>query len=252
VQRLNPTPFAAVSDGRELADDGLEQLSSKAYDKIKEAIIACTLSPGAVLSQSQIESFVSMGKAPVRTALTRLRQEGLVTPVSRKGYLISSVTMGDVDNLFRLRMLLEPEATRLAAGRLTADHLRRLASLSQVTFERGNKISEGDFLRANKEFHLIIAHASGNHRLAKILDQLLEEGMRIIFLTMSTMQISSTWQNGHAAIHAALERHDGEAAARIARCEIEDGLKEIARAVLSHPTIAQTNIGSVGGLTGRR
>jgi DNA-binding GntR family transcriptional regulator len=246
MRRQPPTAPAAISLGLDVPEKGLEQLSSKAYQKIKEAIIACTFSPGRVLSQSQIEAFVRMGKAPVRTALTRLRQEGLVTPVSRKGYLISSVTMGDVDDLFRLRMLLEPEATRLAAGRLSKKELRRLSSLSQVTFERGSKASERDFLRANKEFHLIIAHASGNQRLAKILDQLLEEGMRIVFLTMSTMQISSTWQNGHAAIHAALERGDGEAAARIARGEIEDGLKEIARAILSHPSIAQTNIGPIG------
>jgi DNA-binding GntR family transcriptional regulator len=224
---------------------GPEQLSSKAYTKIKEAIISCTLSPGEVISQSEIESFVSMGTAPVRTALTLLRQEGFVTPVSRKGYLISTVTMGDVDNLFQLRMLLESEATRLAAGRLTGAELRRLAELSQVPFERGNKESERNFLHANKEFHFIIARASGNQRLAKILDQLLEEGMRIIFLTMSTIEISLTWQSGHEEIHAALERGDGEAAARIARREIEDGLKAIARAVLSHPAIAQTNIRSI-------
>jgi DNA-binding GntR family transcriptional regulator len=233
------TPISAALDQQ---DEGLEQLSSRAYTKIKEAIIACTLFPGEVMSQSQIENFVSMGKAPVRTALTLLRQEGLVTPVSRKGYLISNVTMRDIDNLFRLRLLLESEATRLAAGRLGESDLSRLAELSKVDFDRGDKESERNFLRANREFHLIIARASGNQRLARMLDQLLEEGMRIVFLTMSTIEISGTWQGGHQEIHAALARADGEAAALAARREIEDGLNAIARAVLQHPVIAQTNI----------
>jgi DNA-binding GntR family transcriptional regulator len=239
-----------VSSTARVGPQDTQGLSSAAYDKIKQAIIECVLPPGEEISQSQLEHFVGLGKAPVRTALTRLHQEGLVSSVPRRGYVVSAVTMRDIENLFGLRLILEPEATGRAAERLTAGDLSRLAELAQIGFTAGDLDSERDFLRANRAFHLTIAQASGNARLAKVMEQLLDEGMRIIFLTMSISDLSDTWRHGHEEIYSALVERDPRRAADIARSEIEDGLKDVAKAVMSSPAVSQMNIRPIASIGG--
>jgi len=250
--RIAEAPGATrLADGARGVRQDNQQLSNAAYERIKQAIIECVLAPGEEISQSQLEQFVKMGKAAVRTALTRLDQEGLVSAVPRRGYVVSAVTMRDIENMFGLRLILEPAATRRAAERLTAGDLRQLGELARIGFIVGDLDSERRFLQANRDFHMTIAHASGNARLAKVMEQLLEEGTRIIFLTMSLSDLSETWRHGHEEIYAALKARDGTRAADIARLEIENGLKDVAKAVMSSPAVSHMNIRPISG-TGLR
>ena len=219
------------------------QLGAVAYERIRQMILECDLPPGAPVSQSQLEASTRLGRAAVRTALARLQQEGLVRPVPRRGYLVSPVTPQDIDDLLGLRLLLEPASLRLAAGRLGEADFARLRALADIGYDSRDRASERRFLRANRDFHLLIARASGNERLAQVLEQIFSEGTRMLYLTMSSKQnLSDTWSKGHHAICDALQRGDGAAAAAIAEAEIEDGRREIFQAVLSRTGIAQTNV----------
>ncbi len=219
------------------------QLSTVAYERIRQMILECDLPPGSPISQSQLRALTRFGVAAVRTALTRLQQEGLVTSVPRRGYLVSPVTPRDIDDLMGLRLLLEPPSLRLAAGRLSAEDFARLRALADIGYVSRDRESERRFLRANRDFHLIIARASGNERLAQVLEQVFSEGTRMLYLTMSSKQnLSDTWSKGHHAICDALQRGDGETAAAIAEAEVTDGRQEIFSAVLSRTGIAQTNV----------
>jgi DNA-binding GntR family transcriptional regulator len=219
------------------------QLGAVAYERIRQMILECDLPPGAPVSQSQLEATTRLGRAAVRTALARLQQEGLVRPVPRRGYLVSPVTPQDIDDLHGLRLLLEPASVRLAAGRLSEADLARLRALADIGYRSRDRASERRFLRANRDFHLLIARASGNERLAQVLEQVLSEGTRMLYLTMSSKQnLSDIWSKGHHAICDALERGDGEGAATIAEAEVADGRREIFQAVLSRTGIAQTNV----------
>jgi len=219
------------------------QLSDVAYRRIRQMIVECELAPGAAVSQSQLLSATRLGMAAVRTALARLQQEGLVRPLPRRGYLVSPVTPQDINELLDLRLLLEPASIRLAAPRLTAAEIAELRRLSEVGYNSRSRESERRFLRANRDFHLIIARASGNERLAQVLEQVFNEATRMLYLTMDASQNhSQTWRDGHQAICDALERGDGEAAARIAEAEVTDGRSAILAAVLSRPAIARLNV----------
>lgn len=219
------------------------QLSDVAYQRIRQMIVECDLAPGAAVSQSQLLAATQLGMAAVRTALARLQQEGLVRPLPRRGYLVSPVTPQDINELLDLRLLLEPASLRLAVGRLTAGDLAGLRRLASVGYSSSSRDSERRFLRANRDFHLTIARASGNERLAQVLEQVFNEATRMLYLTMDASENhSQTWRDGHHAICDALERGDGEEAARIAAAEVSDGRTSILAAVLSRPAIARLNV----------
>jgi DNA-binding GntR family transcriptional regulator len=222
---------------------GSAQLSEVAYQRIRQMIVECELPPGAAISQSRLQAATRLGMAAVRTALARLQQEGLVRPLPRRGYLISPVTPQDINELLDLRLLLEPASLRLAAGRLGAADFASLRRLAAVGYDSKSRESERHFLRANRDFHMIVARASGNGRLVQVLEQVFNEASRMLYLTMSASQNhSQTWQAGHHAICDALERGDGEAAACIAEAEVTDGRSAILAAVLTRPGIARLNV----------
>jgi DNA-binding GntR family transcriptional regulator len=220
-----------------------EQLSETAYQRIRRMIVECELAPGSAISQSRLQATIRLGVAAVRTALARLQQEGLVRPLPRRGYLISPVTPQDIHELLDLRLLLEPASLRLAAGRLTAAEIAALRRLATIGYDSRSRESERRFLRANRDFHMIIARASGNERLVQVLEQIFNEASRMLYLTMSASQNhSETWQAGHRALCDALERGDGETAVRIAEGEINEGRTAILTAVLARPGIARLNV----------
>src|ERR1700728_380851 len=98
-------------------------LSDLAYSRIRQAIIRAELRPGDVVTEAGLAASFELGKAPLRAALHRLAQEGLVVPRRRYGHEISPITLQYIEDLFDVRILLEVEAARLCAGRIDLDFL---------------------------------------------------------------------------------------------------------------------------------
>ena len=82
-------------------------LNETAYRAIKADIIACVLQPGEEISEAVLVGRYGFSKAPIRSALMRLRQEGLIVSRGRQGNIVSPVTLRDVKEVFQLRLLLE-------------------------------------------------------------------------------------------------------------------------------------------------
>src|SRR5262249_23096632 len=154
------------------------------------------------VTQASIEAAFQLGKAAVRTALARLQQEDLIEPIARRGYIVSPLTIRDIDDLFGLRLILEPAAARMAAtGAKNPTILERIRGDSAVGFIFGNRESIRLHLRANRNFHVNVARLSGNARLATMLGQTLDEATRMLYLTFaSNQQISRTATTSHQRI----------------------------------------------------
>ena len=101
-------------------------LTDRAYERLKHDVITCVLAPGTEVSEPQLCLNYRLGKAPVRMALIRLAHDGLVRAIPRRGYLISPVTLKDIQDIFELRLMLEPRAARMAAGNIDARRARAL------------------------------------------------------------------------------------------------------------------------------
>lgn len=96
-----------------------------------------------------------------------------------RGYRVSDITLADDQEVFHLRLLLEPAAAELAAERATADQLKRLQELAEQSYVYGELPTYEEFLVKNREFHVLLAEASGNGRLAATLRNLLEDMQRL-------------------------------------------------------------------------
>jgi DNA-binding GntR family transcriptional regulator len=210
---------------------GQPRLTDAAYSAIKRDILECKLSPGQEVTERELAVRYGLSKAPLREALIRLAHEELVQSIPRSGYRVALVTIQDVQDIFALRTLLEPAATREAAGHIDAGELERLDEVCTAGYTPGDRASESAFLRANREFPVAIAAASGNRRLARILEGLLEETERLFHLGLAVRDRSEEMRHEHEDLIEALRQGDAEAAVRTtveqikaARSMVMDGI----------------------------
>jgi DNA-binding GntR family transcriptional regulator len=206
---------------------------SRAYQTIKRDIVECTLSPGSEVTERELMARYELKRVSLREALIRLSHEGLVRPVPRSGYVIAPVTIQDVEDIFDLRLMLEPQAARRAAGRVDAEALRRLDELCRAGYQPGNRKSESAFLRTNCQFHVAIASAAGNRRLKAVLAKLLEDMERLFHLGLAVRDRSVEMQHEHRSLVEALARNDAEAAERTTIEQIEAARRMVMDGILS-------------------
>jgi DNA-binding GntR family transcriptional regulator len=168
------------TDGRkggEALERGLS-LAEQAYDSLKRDIIRCRLRPGEVIIEAHLAAEYGMSKTPVREAINLLRREGLVLVVPRKGTFVKPIDVRDVQDTYRLRQLLEPEAAVLASKRAGPDELRRLEDLCDATCTPDS--DPADQNEANRLLHVAIAEAAGVPMMAKMINSLHEEVERFL------------------------------------------------------------------------
>lgn len=217
-------------------------LAESAYHTIKRDIIRCILEPGANVTEAQLDARFKVGRAAVRTALKWLQQERLVHAVARKGYVIAPITIKSVRDIFGLRLLLEPPAARMAAGRVDGDQLKRLDELCQSGYRPEDKESAASFLRANTEFHVTIARASGNDRLAEIIAGLLDESERLFHLGLTMRDRNAEMYMEHRDLVDALISDDADRAERVAIEQIKNGQRMVIEALIASPRLQSINL----------
>lgn len=219
-----------------------ERLTDKAYHAIKQDVLVCELAPGADVTERELGERYGLGKAPLREALIRLTQEGLLQAIPRSGYRITPVTIQDVQDIFALRLLLEPAAARQAAGRIDETLLHELNELCRAGYTPGDRASESTFLRANRQFHVAIADASGNTRLARLLGQLLEETERLFHLGLAIRDRTEEMKHEHEDLVAALVSGDADTAERATIEQINAARDMVMDGIMSAPWLKQTPI----------
>ncbi|MDE2571647.1 MAG: GntR family transcriptional regulator [bacterium] len=218
-------------------------LTDRAYAAIKRRLIRLDIPPGAVFTESKMAAELGLGKTPVREALMRLQREGLVEVLARSGYRAAPVTLRDVKELMALRAILECEAASQAAQAMKDPHqLRSLDALCRVDYEPHDRASISRFLRANTEFHVTIAEASGNRRLARTLERLLHELERIFHLGLALTSRTQEIVHEHESLVDAIMRGDAASAREIALAQCQASQKMVLDALLSSPSLLSANI----------
>lgn len=207
-------------------------LSDLAYERLKTDIVRCVLRPGQEITESQLAKMYDMGKAPLRTALLRLCHERLVEAVPRRGHVVVPITIRDVIDLYEVRLMLEPSAAKLAAGRVDKDRLLELNRACEEAYRPGDLEAQVRYLQVNTQFHMHIAQASSNYRLVTLISDLLNESERIRHLGLALTNNTVVFRNQHDQLIDALIAGDGAAAAQITADHIRSGREMIVNAVL--------------------
>ncbi|MDR4307991.1 GntR family transcriptional regulator [Chelatococcus sambhunathii] len=202
-----------------MSDDAFR--ADQAYSVIRRAIVSCGIMPGARFTEAELMARFALGKSSVRIALRRLIERGFVTSIPRHGYRVTPVTVRDVEEVFALRLALEPLAARLAAGRVDRALLEELeaACRREAPGDVDDQIEQ--FLEANRSFHMAIAMASGNQRLCRTLSGLLDEMTRLVALGFGAHGVRPNIENDHTSLIEHLAADDPDAAETVARRHVE-------------------------------
>lgn len=226
-----------MSDRDSRGDSPLQDI---AYDRIRDDIFSCALAPNELLTEVRLASRYDMGKASIRSGLLRLCHEGILKAKARRGYIVSPVTVRDIQEIFQLRLILEPWAARMAAGRLQESLLAQLYGASQLEYSPEDPESVSKFLDANKLFHVSIAKAAGNRRIAHIIGQLLDEMKRLLHLGLVERPRGTEFSHEHRELLEALIAGHDEKAAELTYRQIKGGQEMVLKSAMSMLPIARS------------
>jgi DNA-binding GntR family transcriptional regulator len=140
-------------------------LADEVTDRIRAAILDGVLSAGEKIGEAELSRMLSVSRGPVREALARLEQEGLVVSEWHRGSTVVEFTRSDVRQLSTLRLALEQLAVREACREATSQDLRHLQEVvgeMQAARLRGN---DDSLVRLDVEFHDVIYQAAHHPRL---------------------------------------------------------------------------------------
>jgi DNA-binding GntR family transcriptional regulator len=218
----------------EIPDPGTrDSASARVYRILKEQILSCHLAPGSSLIEGRLAETLEVSKTPIREALAMLVREGFVEVLPRQGYRVTDLTLADVQEIFYLRLLLEPAAAALAAERATADQLQALRTLAESAPDVGADDRFATFIAQNREFHVRLAEASGNTRLASTLKHLLEEIQRLYLSGLDLRESIEDQRGEHRDLVAALLKGNHHLAHDIAVRQIESSRERVMEALLA-------------------
>lgn len=145
-------------------------LSEQAYRRIEEMITTTLkLPPGAVVTEAWLVETTGFGRTPVREALLRLAEDGLIRIVARRGMVVTDVNVRDQLLLIEVRRELERLIATRAARRSTPEQRRRFLAMAEAMREAARADDYMLFLRTDAEFNLFVAECSGNRFAMKAI-----------------------------------------------------------------------------------
>jgi DNA-binding GntR family transcriptional regulator len=230
--------------------DRTGNLGEQAYQRIRIEILFYQLPPGSRVSEASLTKRFNLRQAAVRSALLRLMQEGLVEKADERSLRVAPLTLKDVQDIYGLRMILEPRAAELAAGiGLAAGDLDRLRRISLSSYEVTSHAQLVEFLSANRDFNLTIASASGNSRLVAAVTSLQDLTLRVLYVGIRSLNVSDWFQSVHSQIVDALVARDGALVSELWITDLRYGARIISDALMTLPEVSGVNLGGAPRLS---
>lgn len=152
---------------------GSPRLTEVAYRQLLEMILNGTLEAGAIVQERRLAKALSVSRTPLRDALFRLEGEGFLIRRGEGALQVKTVTLEDYSHALRVRVTLEREAARLAAGNLPAGRLAeiraRIDAIVVAATAADHQPTRADLDEVDDMLHDAIAQASGNPLLADLI-----------------------------------------------------------------------------------
>jgi len=195
--------------------------AEKAYRQIKKQIITTKLSPGAVISESDLMRELALGRTPIREAIKHLQANNLVTITPRRGMFVTDITVTDLTKIFEVRVEIETLAARLATQRITRDQLTKLRDLAE-SYKNADFTDKDVLIQLDCDFHSLLAEATHNKFLEKDLMHYYDLSLRIWYLAINSAQPEDIDVAAHLDILEEIEAGDVEKAANCMKKHVEE------------------------------
>jgi DNA-binding GntR family transcriptional regulator len=194
---------------------------------LRTAILRGELPPGTRLVEAELSDKLGVSRGPVREALSRLEQEGLVEGLPRRGTVVVGLSDQDISEVYGMRIVLEGYAARLAAENATDDEVDVLqARVDEMKdlIERGQTQELGD---RDIEFHRHIIQTTRNRRLMASWEPLAGTARTMLIITEGIYQDQSKAVAQHQKVVEAIRRRSPDEAEKIMQGHMADGEKTL-------------------------
>ncbi|WDR01263.1 GntR family transcriptional regulator [Devosia algicola] len=199
------------------------RLGDEVYGRIFSQIMSLDIAPGGKISVDALARELGVSQTPIREALGRLEGEGLVTKTHLVGYRAAPrLSAQQFDDLYDLRLVLEPYAAAAAARKISDSDIGHLLALSgrmDGAGEWGGRDEYAHFARFDMEFHDQVAVSSGNAMASEALGRL-HTHVHLFRLVYHEQAIAAALAE-HAVIVSAIAARDAGGAHEAMRLHIE-------------------------------
>lgn len=205
--------------------------------KMKRAIVCGELSPGTKLKVDALSKAYGLSSSPIREALNRLAQEGIVTASENKGFRVAPITVADFHEITRIRRLLEGEALADAIERgddqWEGDALAAFHRLSMVEkrMGKGPLALDDDWAERHKAFHFALFSACPSTLLLGMVDSLFDRAERYRRFSARHRQSERHKSNEHQELLDAALARDKDKAVALLREHIGHTESSISQAI---------------------
>ena len=206
----------------------MASLADKAYHAIRGLIVSLELAPGTVIDERSLIERLEIGRTPVREALRRLAHERLVEVYPRRGMFVTGVDVRELARLSEVRVMLEPEAARLAAERATEADRAELTALIEELDAGGSEL-----MGLDERIHRAVYRAAHNDLLEATLEQYYVLALRIWSIALDRAHELEEAVEAHRTLLEAINDGDGERAAETMRAHVQDFEQAMHRVLLT-------------------
>ena len=170
---------------KEMESQAKLSLKLQAYQYLKTKILNCEYRPNEFLNEQKLcAEMGNISRTPMRDALGRLEQEGLITILPKKGLMVSGITEEDVHSMFEMRLLVEPYALRTYGSEIPQEELAAFTELMH------NPDRIDDFCKADDDFHELLMSTLPNKYLRSAYDRITGLNTRFRIMTGKVSMIN--------------------------------------------------------------
>jgi DNA-binding GntR family transcriptional regulator len=196
-------------------------ISSAVGDELRRRILDGTFQSGFQLRQDALAEEFGVSRIPIREALVQLEAEGLVKILPHKGAIVSELSIAEIDELFELRLMLEPRLLGASAPHLTPQDFLKI---NQILAEYSSEIDARHVSRwgeLNTQFHMLIYRHAEKPRSLALVANLLQDCDRHARIQLSLDNNTDRAHKEHMALAALCEAGKIEAASDLLKSHIE-------------------------------
>ncbi|MEV8629666.1 GntR family transcriptional regulator [Streptomyces sp. NBC_01268] len=182
--------------------------------ELRRAITSGELRPGGAIRQETLAARLDVSRVPLREALKALEAEGLVVHHVHRGYFVAELSLEDLEEIYRIRRLLETEAVRTAAHRMPDGTLDALEEIQREVERAADAGDVAAMAQANRRFHFTLIEASGMPRLVRLIGTLWDatDAYRSLYYTEGIHREQAVHE--HRGVMSALAEGDADATVR--------------------------------------
>lgn len=208
-----------------------------ALTKMKKAIVCCELAPGEKLKVAELSKIYGLSSSPIREALNRLTQDGVVEASDNKGFRVAPISTADFRDITRMRCLLECEALsdaiRYGDDSWEADVLGAFHRLNLMEKKLGSGVLvlDDEWSARHKAFHFSLFGACPSPLLLKMIDSLFDRAERYRRYSAKQRIRQRHKGNEHQELMDAALSRDSDKAVTLLRNHIQDTLERTVEAI---------------------